>query len=135
MPGSVEPTARTERHQGGFSLIELLIAMTVLLIGLVSLLALQQSAHRSSGFSRHATEAAVIGEDAMEELMATSFASVAAASPTTVNELGTPDGAGLFTREIQVVDNGATKTVTVLVSWLERGEQPNQFIYETQISR
>jgi len=122
------------RGESGFSLIELLIAMTVLLIGLVSLLGLQQSSFRAAGFSRHATEAAVIGEDALETQLAIAYDSVASQAAVAVDGSGRLDADGFFTRQVDVVDNvNNTKTVTVTVSWDERGD-PKAFVFTTLVS-
>jgi prepilin-type N-terminal cleavage/methylation domain-containing protein len=58
------------RREGGFTLIEVLIAMLLLLIGVAGVLSLQLVSMKSTSYSRTATEATVAAEDKMEELSA-----------------------------------------------------------------
>ena len=61
--------ARKRRgQQGGFTIIEVLIALLVLVVGFAGILSLQLTAMRATSFSRHATEASVLAEDKMEQL-------------------------------------------------------------------
>jgi type IV pilus assembly protein PilV len=53
------------RGAGGFTVIELLVALTVLAVGITGILSLQMTSLRATSYSRHATEAAVLAEDRM----------------------------------------------------------------------
>ena len=59
-------THAAERRRSGFTLIELMIAMSLLALGLLSMLALQLHAMRGSQLGRHYTQAAQIARDRME---------------------------------------------------------------------
>ena len=117
---SRRPARRGER---GFTVVEVLIAMLVLVIGFAGILSLQLTAMRATSFSRHATEASVLAEDKMEELRTIPVATLANGNDT-VDARGVPDALGLFTRAWTITTGGATTAVTVAVSWDEQGSEP-----------
>jgi type IV pilus assembly protein PilV len=57
-----------ERHSGGMTLLEVMIALGVLALGLLAMLAMQISAMRGGSYGRHTTEAAQLARDQMEYL-------------------------------------------------------------------
>jgi type IV pilus assembly protein PilV len=107
------------RGERGFTVIEVLIALLVLLLGMAGILSLQLTSIEATGYSRHATEATVLGEARMEELR-TSPIAAAASGTEQVDARGVPDPQGLFTRAWQIVP-GPSTAVTVRVTWRERG--------------
>jgi prepilin-type N-terminal cleavage/methylation domain-containing protein len=114
--------ARPMRSQEGFTLIEIMIAMTVLLIGFVGVLAMQISLTRESNFSRHTVEASMVGEQKMEELFAIPEVNMASSNDK-VNSLGELVSDGLFERTWTVDrSNTALTTIKVSVKWNERGD-------------
>lgn len=115
----------------GFTVMEVLVALTVLLVGVGGILTLQISGLRASGYSRHAAEAAVVGEDRVELLRLAPAAALASGSDV-VNELGIADPEGRYTRTWTVAVNGKLATVEVVVSWLERGSEDHQITLRTQ---
>lgn len=119
------------RAERGFTVVEVLIALTVLLIGIGGILTLQISGLRASGYSRHAAEAAVVGEDRVELLRLAPPATLASGSDL-VNELGIPDPEGRYTRTWTVTRNGKLATIEVVVSWLERGSESHGITIRTQ---
>ncbi|HUH03756.1 MAG TPA: prepilin-type N-terminal cleavage/methylation domain-containing protein [Kofleriaceae bacterium] len=131
------PTALTTRRrrdrgeQGGFTLIELMIALTVMLIGVSGILSIQLVSARASSYSRHATEAAILAEDGMELLRTVPVETLVSGSQT-VNASGAVDATGMYTRSwtISWIDNIGTLIVTV--SWLEQGADQYQITYRTQ---
>ena len=130
--------------QTGFTVIEVMIALTVLLIGIVGILTMAVSITRESSFSRHTVEASTLGEDKMEELMALPTAVIdpegdgEAAAGTHVEQInifGEVSGTGtcdnpnpcdppaIFTRDWGLVwETTSFGTVTVTVTWQERGQ-------------
>ena len=119
------------RRQRGFTVLEVLIALTVLLIGIGGILSLQVSSLRASGYSRHAAEAVVVGEDRVELLRLVPAADLASGSDV-VNALGIPDPEGLYTRTWTVTTSGNLATVEVEVAWLERGADEHSITLRTQ---
>lgn len=74
-PGKEEEVKmnRQRTNNGGFSLIEILVALTILAIGLLAVVKLQVAAIRSLSFSRHLTTATQLGEQQMEWLRSLPF--------------------------------------------------------------
>lgn len=111
------------RGEEGFTVVEVMIAMLVLVIGLAGILSLQLTAIRATSFSRHATEASLLAEDKMEALRTVPAATLVAGTDT-VNAGGMVDAEGLYTREWTITAGGATTAVTVAVTWSEQGSEP-----------
>jgi prepilin-type N-terminal cleavage/methylation domain-containing protein len=142
--GKVAP----RRGQAGFTIVELLVALTVLLIGITGLLSLQVTAMQATSFSRHATEAAILAEDRMEELRTApaelilqGLAFCPAGDPSGVPEpcterldtSGRPDADGLFLRTWTATQGGSMVRFQVRVSWEARGGgPPHQVLLQTE---
>ncbi|MDY6863534.1 MAG: type IV pilus modification protein PilV [Thermodesulfobacteriota bacterium] len=101
----------------GFTLLEVLIALTILSIGLLGMAQMQIIAIRSNSYAFRFSEASAIVQDKLEELKSLDYLNAtdldAASSPHTETE-------GLFTKTWTVVDNQPTnnmKTVNIEVSW------------------
>jgi prepilin-type N-terminal cleavage/methylation domain-containing protein len=134
---------RRDRADGGFTMIELMVALTILLIGLMVLLATVVTSVRASSFSRHATEAAVLAEDKLEQLR-TQAVTAGTITETTLDEQGFVDTArGLYTRTSVVTSkeqfDGSAQSlgffweISVTVSWDEIGEStPRTLVLTTQ---
>ena len=56
-------------NQKGFTLIEILIAITVFAIGILGVAAMQLGAIKGNSYSSHLTEATTLAQNKMEELM------------------------------------------------------------------
>jgi len=65
-PAPVRSAAPAPKAAGGFTLIEVTIALAVLAIGLLGVAVMQLQALSGGRHARHATEAAVIARDQME---------------------------------------------------------------------
>lgn len=119
------------RGHDGFTVMEVMVALTVLLIGIGGILSLQISSLRASGYSRHAAEAAVVGEDRIELLRLVPPAQLASGSDV-VNEMGIADSEGRYTREWTVTLDGTLATIVVEVKWVERGKDDHSITLRTQ---
>jgi prepilin-type N-terminal cleavage/methylation domain-containing protein len=126
---------RARPRERGFSLIELMIALTVLLIGVSGILSMHLVSMRATAYSRHATEAAVLAEDKMEELRTIPADQIPTTLtsypyPGTVDAQGNLGPNGLYTVEwIIVWDPAGTGigTQRVTVRWAEGGTvDPNK---------
>jgi prepilin-type N-terminal cleavage/methylation domain-containing protein len=120
---------RSVRGERGFTVIEVLIALLVLLIGMAGILSLQLTSVQATAFSRHATEASVLAEDKMEELRAVPAATLVTGSDQ-VDARGVPDAQGYYVRDWEV-DPGASLTITVKVRWNEEGGDPYTITLQT----
>jgi prepilin-type N-terminal cleavage/methylation domain-containing protein len=131
--GSMETkTGHSSRAAHGFTILEVMIVIAILTFGLVSLAAMQIQALHGSDRGRHATDAATIAENKMEQLQQDPWASVAVTSgfvadPTQTNNVQLAGGASLDERaysvSYQVTDLQPTFTraIDVQVSWTEEG--------------
>lgn len=124
------------RDAAGFTLIEVMIALTVLAIGLLGLAAMQLYAMGAGREGRNTTQAATIAQDQLEQFMSESWAAMtdtagAWSAAQTVN-VDVDTGGGTQTQQAyqwryritDVVANW-TKDVDVEVTWSEpkRGNQ------------
>lgn len=129
--------AAPDAQQGGFTIIEVLIALVVLLAGMAGILMLQLTSTEATSFSRHATEASVLAEDKMETLRTSPVFQIASGDDR-VDALGVPDEvAGFYTRQ-WTVDPGDPTTITVEILWREKddlSEPPYSIIMRTQRKR
>jgi len=112
-------------EEGGFTLIEVLIALLVLLIGMAGILSLQLTSMKATSFSRHATEASSLAEDKVEDLRTVPLGSARFANGTDqVDARGVADAEGPYTRTWTINPGAETTIVNVSVSWTERGNEP-----------
>lgn len=108
-------TAR--RRERGFTLIEVMIAILLTAIAVIGIVALYMVETRSSGVSRHNTEASVFAEDKMETLRTQTLP---ASGTDTVSELA--GAANMYTRTWTVTPNGTLWIdYNVVVAWSEDG--------------
>jgi type IV pilus assembly protein PilV len=125
-------TARDARSRGGFTLIEIAIALGVFAVGMLGLAAMQLHAMHSGSSGRHATHAAAIAQSRMEQLQSLRWTDVATtggafAAPVTVSNTvqGTPDEVEmtyLVDWRIADVEPGWTRSIDVRVTW----DEPNR---------
>jgi len=99
----------------GFSLIEILVAITILSVGLLGTAALISGIIRGNQASNKVTTATTLSQDKMENIKRLGYSNAAS---ETKAFLSSPYSA--YEREVTVVDNSPAnnmKTVTVEVYW------------------
>jgi prepilin-type N-terminal cleavage/methylation domain-containing protein len=74
-------SASARRVQGGFTLIEIVIALGVFAVGMLGLTAMQMHALRSGSSGRHSSQAAAIAQSQMEQLQRLRWTDLAATAP------------------------------------------------------
>jgi len=116
----------------GFTLLEVIIAVTILAVGLLGMAALQATAIRGNAFGIRNTEAVALIEDRIEDYKSTPYASIAEG---TVTETGVGTF-GMFTRTSTIQEHVPvtdTKTISVQVSWSDPGS--HSFSYQTVVAK
>ncbi|TLY25240.1 MAG: hypothetical protein E6K64_04430 [Nitrospirae bacterium] len=117
MRANVYKTLRTQR-EAGFSFIDLMLALVVLTIGVLSLADLQIISSSGNKSSQGLTTAASLGEAKLEATKNTPYANIVAESATPVTGA---DGT-TYTRVVTVTNNSPmanTKIVTVTLTWTD----------------
>jgi prepilin-type N-terminal cleavage/methylation domain-containing protein len=112
---------RILRTHKGFTLLEVLIALTMLTIGLLGVLGLTTGIIRGNFFSKNVTTATVIAGTRIEDIQRAGYTNANAtnfpAGPDTVSM-----GGVTFSRSTSIADNSPQanmKTISVTVSWNE----------------
>ena len=101
------------RDDKGFTLIEVLIAITLLTVGLMAVATMQVSAIHGNKTGSDISNATFLAQDKLEELKA---------SADITGESDGSDQAGIFTRSWQIAPSGTnSRSVTVTVSWVMGG--------------
>jgi len=122
---------QARQRTSGFTLIEVMIVVSILAFGLLALSAMQIKAMHGSGRGRHMTSAAAIAENKMEQLQQDPWATIADTSgfvtdPVEQNDVQLAGGTmneRAYGVSYQITDLEATFTraIDVQVSWTEEG--------------
>jgi type IV pilus assembly protein PilV len=114
--------------QGGFSLIEVMIALGILAFGLLTMSGMQIHAMRGGASGRQSSQAAALAQDKMEELQRTAWTALANTSGWTSGVTETPtQGNQDYAVSWRIDDVVATRTksIDVRVAWSEL-RRPNR---------
>jgi prepilin-type N-terminal cleavage/methylation domain-containing protein len=115
---------RRRSRADGFSLIEAMIALSILGLGLLALAAMQLHAMRGGSSGRRATEAAALAQTQMERLQRDTWTNVAPtggwSAPTTQTAPGQSDETYDVDWRITDLVAGSTRSIDVRVTWDER---------------
>jgi type IV pilus assembly protein PilV len=112
------------RKKNGFSLIEVLIAMFLLMVGFLGVISVMWSSARAGSFSRQMTTAANLNEDIMEQFTAMDYddAQLNDTAGHFNDFASTNVSASGFTRQVLVQNDSPSagnKTIKVKISWQE----------------
>jgi Tfp pilus assembly protein PilV len=109
------------RRRDGYLVIEIMAALLLSSIALGSLVPVLVTTVRSVDLGRHATAAANLGQDKIEQIRNTAFAALANGSDSVTQT----DMVTAYARSWTVTPGptGTTKKVTVTVSWTDRTSQ------------
>ncbi len=107
-------------NKGGFTLIEVLAALTILAFGLLAIGSLQITSVRGNFFSNNVTRATVLAQDRLEQLRNLPWDDAALGSGHHKDGVISDS---IFSRSYSVADTTNTmKRIAVTVQWIERGE-------------
>ncbi|MBC7003539.1 prepilin-type N-terminal cleavage/methylation domain-containing protein [Photobacterium sp. BZF1] len=127
--------------QSGFSLIEVLIALTIMTVGVMGLIKMQSFMEVKAENALKTLDALYLAEEKLEQFRtrAQSAAGGTIAYSSIVSQTESVSMATFTaTREVTVIDNSPvpdTKKITVWVSWKDRLEQSQAVSLETVISK
>jgi len=129
---SIYPESIGRIREGGFTLIEVMVAISILTIGLLAIASMQTSAIQGNSFATKVTEGTTLAQDRMEELLSLSY------NDALLDPDGSPHGETqaqmdahpgyTITWNVTEVDvDGDTvddsKQITVTCTWTDRGRQ------------
>lgn len=106
--------------QAGFTLVEVLVSIVLSATAVIGIIALYRVQTSASGFSRRATEGAVVAEDQLER-MRTMPAVATLVGPELVDERGKVVVGGFFSRTWQITPQPAFgyADLRVTVTWTD----------------
>ena len=109
-------TPTSPKRDDGFTLVEILVAMSIAAVGFLGLAATHMTSVRATVFGRNVSLATSLANETIETLRRTPYAEIASASPATVSREGIS-----FTTATTVAALGtSSKKVTMLVSWRDQ---------------
>jgi type IV pilus assembly protein PilV len=112
---------RGERSgEGGFTLIEVLVAIIVLSFAMAGMVALSANGTNATAYTRHAGEASMVGQDKLERLRVAPAATLANGTDT-VDAHDVATAGAPYTRTWTVSWTGTLATLVVQVSWTDGG--------------
>lgn len=111
-------TGRVAASQRGFTMIEVMVALLLTAVAVMGILAVYLAEVRASSYTRHATEAAILAQDKLEQLR-TQVAATSSGSDVNINERGTSPG--LYTRRWTMTLASGYADVVITMTWSEDG--------------
>jgi len=103
-------------RDNGFTLLEVLLAITILSFGLLAVASMQVAAMKGNTHARGTTEGSTVVVDQLEKLMALTYDSVVDGGPTTVDNKYT------VTWTVQAdTPQTDTKTIAITATWTDIG--------------
>jgi len=114
--------SKRKRHEQGFTLLEIMIAVSILAIGLLAVASLQITSIRGNAFASGVTEGTTLATDRIEKLLALPYTDTAL-SAGSHTESNPPSG---YAVTWQVTDDTPlinTKTIDLTVTWSDHTAQ------------
>jgi len=107
----------------GFTLIEVLMAMTIFSVGILAVASLQISAVHNNGLGNLITQATMLAQEKMESLKSTDdITALTDGSDTDIDHYG--DSGGIFDRSWTIsnpLGGSSSRQIEIAVQWNKRG--------------
>ena len=109
----------------GFTLLEVIVAISILTFGLLAVASMQMTAIRGNYNASNITEATTVAQDRLEDLMGLLYSDPLLDPGNGLSDPAPPSPSG-YTVAYDVLDNNPisnTRLVTVTVQWQDKGVQ------------
>lgn len=116
-------------NEHGLTLVEMLIALVILVVGFLSVVMVLWLSINSGRFTRDMTMAANLGQDMLERFTALSYSSLSDTDGAFEAYTSANASAVGYVREVKVEDNvpeTGIKTVTVRIRWNSSGREKSR---------
>ncbi len=129
-------TFKIKDNQKGFTLLEFVVAVTILAVGILAMVGLQSTAIRSRTSAKWETAATTLAEQKLEALKSSGYSGLTNTSWSTAESI-TLTGLGTFSRIYQISDSVASylKYIQVSVSWTNQQGVSKQVNLATYVSK
>ena len=108
----------------GFTLVEVVISMTILALGVLSTISLSRWVIQGTDFNRNTTKATLLAQDKLEDLRGTNYSQIASGSDVTQN----------MTRTWSYTAQAGYKEVSVTVSWTGLDQQQRSATLKSMVA-
>jgi Tfp pilus assembly protein PilV len=134
----MKPLARHFKREGGFTIVESLVALLIMTFGMLAISGMQMTLSHNSDTARHRTEATRLANEKMEELR--SFTDI---TTGTITWNGLADGTDVITTNATYTRTwslagtltDAFRPVSVAVAWIDRSGETNGITLNSVISK
>ena len=126
----VDQKKRRPIGEGGFPLLEVIVAISILTFGLLAVASMQLTAIRGNYNASNITEATTVAQDRLEDLIGRPYGDPLLNPGSGLSD-PTPPSPPRYTITYDVVDNNPitnTRLITVTVQWQDKGVQKSSVL-------
>lgn len=105
-----------KKKANGFTLIEVLVGLTILAVGLLAIASLHVTSIKGNSFSSHLMQATYVGQDGLEFLKNLSIDDIALTEGSH-NDVNVIISDIVFKRSYSIIAKGDLKTINYKVTW------------------
>jgi len=121
----IDQKKRRPIGEKGFTLLEVIVAISILTFGLLAVASMQMTAIRGNYNASNITEATTVAQDRLEDLMGLLYSDPLMAPGNDLSDPNPPSPSG-YTITYDVLDNNPitnTRLITMTVQWQDKGVQ------------